>query len=419
MELRNLALRNSHSGRTDSYSLGTMKLSSLTQALGSLLACTVLELISAPTLAAEHLGEDVRASGSASMQAAEAEAEQVQAEAPKFYSIISPHLNMGPEPPEIRCMRDLWIPHSGIEGMPDDFHRTEEQARALAERVLDLARSGRDFVQLIREYSGAKSARFGGSMGVFPPGMLQKSVEDFLFSAELGEVSQVFDDLSEGFHILQRVEARAACRVIQIRGVEREQEDFARQLLKQLSEGADFATLAREHSADARSAALGGAWRIYERGTQDRLVKAAAFDNPLGGLSLHKGASSYYIVKRVEIDSIDPSVAEQNFIRLRSIFLSWDEAALGLIPNPRTIDECEILANELVRRITEGEDMGELARQFNDDPTGRERAGDLGWLHRRQPKLPAWMNKSFQLQVGELAQPIPLKGGWVILRREG
>ncbi len=396
-----------------------MKFLSLTQTLGSLLACTVLNLNSAPSFGAEPWDGGERALGSASVQAAEAEAEQVQAETPKYYSIISPHLNMGPEPPELRCMRDLWIPHSGIEGMPKDLNRTEEQARALAERVVELARSGMDFKQLVRQYSGAKSARFGGSMGVFPPGMLQESVEDFLFSAELGEVSPVFDDLSEGFHILQRVEARAACRVIQIQGVEQEQAEFARKLLQQLSEGADFAALAREHSADSRTAALGGAWRIYERGTQDRLVKAAAFDNSLGEVSLLKGASSYYIVKRVEIDSVDPSVAEENFIRLRSIFLSWDGAASGLIPNPRTIEECEILADELLRRITEGEDMGELARQFNDDPTGREREGDLGWLHRRQPKLPAWMNKSFQLRVGELAQPIPLKGGWIILRREG
>mgnify|MGYP001287554552 CR=1 FL=1 len=48
-----------------------------------------------------------------------------------------------------------------------------------------------------------------------------------------------------------------------------------------------------------------------------------------------------------------------------------------------------------------------IASFSNDDPGGRERAGDLGWVHRRMPGLPLYLQTAFLLKTGEVAAPTP------------
>jgi hypothetical protein len=46
------------------------------------------------------------------------------------------------------------------------------------------------------------------------------------------------------------------------------------------------------------------------------------------------------------------------------------------------------IADALVSpRIQKGEELRKVAAEFNDDPGGKERGGDLGWIHRGSPNL--------------------------------
>ncbi len=62
-------------------------------------------------------------------------------------------------------------------------------------------------------------------------------------------------------------------------------EEEAQQLLDQLAEGADFATLAQEHSIDTASGIYGGSLGAFTRGQMVEEFENAAFSTPVGEIS--------------------------------------------------------------------------------------------------------------------------------------
>jgi parvulin-like peptidyl-prolyl isomerase len=95
------------------------------------------------------------------------------------------------------------------------------------------------------------------------------------------------------------------------------------------------------------------------------------------------------------------------------------DGARGADPRlERSHQEAFELARGIAERVRGGEDMAELARRHDDDRGGRERAGDLGWLRRKSPQVPEFVDRVFLVGVGEVVEPIPSEWGWVVLRRE-
>ncbi len=146
-----------------------------------------------------------------------------------------------------------------------------EQGRARAEKVLAEARAGGDFSALAASHSDAGDALKGGQMGWRPSDRLPEIFGGALRVLKPGEVSDVLRSPA-GFHILKLIERRGAdvdqnlvqthLRHILIKTSEVVSEADAQRRLAELRErivtgGADFATLARQYSADA-SAAKGG-----------------------------------------------------------------------------------------------------------------------------------------------------------------
>jgi len=72
---------------------------------------------------------------------------------------------------------------------------------------------------------------------------------------------------------------------------------------------------------------------------------------------------------------------------------------------------------ELRARAAAGEDFAELARAATEEPTARERAGDLGWIHRAHPGRSRLLDGLFVVEPGTLGEPLAFRGGWVVLRR--
>ncbi|CRR50605.1 Peptidyl-prolyl cis-trans isomerase SurA [Pseudomonas aeruginosa] len=81
----------------------------------------------------------------------------------------------------------------------------------------------------------------------------------------------------------------------------------------------------------------------------------------------------------------------------------------------RSEAETEKLAQKLYERIQSGEDFGELAKSFSEDPGSALNGGDLNWIDPEAlvPEFRQVMNDTPQ---GELSKPFRSQFGWHILQ---
>lgn len=78
-----------------------------------------------------------------------------------------------------------------------------EKKRALAEKVLEMAKSGKDFADLARKYSDdAGSAIKGGELGYFVRGSMVPDFENVAFALKPGQFSDIVETLF-GYHIIK------------------------------------------------------------------------------------------------------------------------------------------------------------------------------------------------------------------------
>ncbi len=333
-------------------------------------------------------------------------------------SLFGAQLFRDEAPPEVRAARHILLLHREVERIDPAVTRSREEALALAAGLSERARSGEDFELLTSEFSEAPTRMHGGGLGSFVPGVLEEALDRFLFAAQPGEISGPLDAPS-GVHVLQRVDAHAGVLAIQIADASEAGRARADGLVHRLELGEDFAALAREFSEDPPSRAHGGQYAVFERGAADTLLKREVFRMTPGSTSGPiRSPLGWHILRRVPPEQIAAELWEVRFVRLRAILLAHEESR-GVVPFPgRTRDAAVELARELRARIVAGADMAELARQLDDDPGGRERGGDLGWIHRGTPGLPEWMNRAWLEPVGWLSPVISTPAGVLLLRRE-
>ena len=322
------------------------------------------------------------------------------------------------EPPQGRALRALIVIHSEAVGAARSVRRTRDEARALAQALREQLVRGADFAVVARERSDHASARYAGVLGTVWPGMLPPELDAYLLTAEFGELSDVIET-EAGFHILQRIERDVAWRQIQVEGTGPQSRARCQGLLERLRGGEDFGAVARAESDDHLTAARGGVAGIYQRGPRDALLKAAAFEAGIGELvGPIETPFALFLLQRLEPGGVDPSLREIAAIRVRAILIAFTGAAGSDPMLARSSQDAGILAGELAERIQGGEDMVALARAWNDDPGGRERAGDLGWILRQASDMPTFLDQVFTVEAGDLLGPIATDIGWVVMRRE-
>ncbi len=316
------------------------------------------------------------------------------------------------KPPESRALRAIVIASTAPKsGPPTDADcKRAEQVRA---QVV----AGVSFEDLVARFSSGPTRESAGMLGVFVPGMLAPPIDRFLFAAAVGDVSPVLE-VSGSLEIVQRVEKDAGCAMIEIDGRRADAKQRADEVGSALRAGGDFAALAKQWSDDLPSAARGGQYKIFERGPNDQLIKKAVFELSIGQIAGPiESPVGLHFVKRLALDQIDPSLAEQNLIRARAIVVSWSRGHFSDPNLQRTQDEAQVLAKDLALRIQNGEDFGALAAYYDDEPEGRARGGDLGWLRRRSPQVPGLLDPLFLQPVGAVLGPIGSTAGWVLVQR--
>jgi peptidyl-prolyl cis-trans isomerase C len=78
------------------------------------------------------------------------------------------------------------------------------------------------------------------------------------------------------------------------------------------------------------------------------------------------------------------------------------------------------LANEIKARLDKGEDFATVAKETSEEPTTKNRGGDLGLISKNDSRMTSrgWgplVDKAFEMKVGEIAGPIKTNQGYHII----
>ena len=114
---------------------------------------------------------------------------------------------------------------------------------------------------------------------------------------------------------------------VRVRHILVESEEEARQLVQQLKQGADFATLAKEHSKDVFTRDNGGDLGFFPRGLSGLPpeVEKVAFSLDPGQVSEVKSYFGYHVIQVVEKDSDRPLSDEMKRLYRERGFRKWLE----------------------------------------------------------------------------------------------
>ena len=199
-------------------------------------------------------------------------------------------------------------------------------------------------------------------------------------------------------HILLSV--KSGLSEIEIEAIENE----AVSLLERLEDGEGFEKLAASYSA-GQKALEGGflGWR-----TSAELP--SLFAEVVTGLTVGEVAqpvrsgAGFHILKLTEkrgntVKFLDQTLARHILVQPSEI---------------RTENQAEILINDIFKRLKEGEDFKQLARQFSEDPGSKMDGGELGWSN------PGDYDPAFEMtlnatEIGQLSEPVKSSFGWHII----
>lgn len=226
-----------------------------------------------------------------------------------------------------------------------------------------------------------------------------RDVDELLASPFFKE--QISDEYRLGHILLEVAPQLSAAAVEAVR-------EKAQGLVAALREGADFAATAVEHSS-APTALDGGdlGWRKASRIPSrfaDQVIdlETGAVAGPF------KDSSGFHIVKVIDRRGASQQRAEQTLVR--HILLS--PSAI------RSDAQTRAAVEEIHARVVAGEDFGELAKEYSEDPGTRLAGGDLGWTT-TEGLDPAFQRIMNLTAVDELSAPFQSSFGWHILEVRG
>jgi hypothetical protein len=206
----------------------------------------------------------------------------------------------------------------------------------------------------------------------------------------------------------------------------------AAEVAQSLAAGADFLELAARYNEDSGLRERQGAFAVLERGPRDVLLKKLAFElAPKVVSAPQQWPMGLTWVRAEDPAGFAPELVEPSFVRLRALLISYEGARLapaGARAQPeakRFLDELRARA-QAQRQANETHDpalyaqdvYARLCAAFTDEPGGRERSGDLGWIHRDLPNCPDPLLRSLVLPVGGLSEVLSDARGFWLVRRE-
>lgn len=214
------------------------------------------------------------------------------------------------------CAAIIVVSWQGAEHAPAGVTRTEADARARAQELLQRVERGEDFAAIARAESDAPSSRpRGGVMGTYTRSdwpAIHQALRDPVFALQVGQWSEVIA-APYGYVIAKRCAVEKIHTrhiLVRYRGARNAGEDVTRpkeeasrlaaEIRAQVTAaGADFAAIARERSEDS-SAARGGDLGLQGRGRLALAYEEAAFALEPNGISqVVESEFGYHVIQRL------------------------------------------------------------------------------------------------------------------------
>ncbi|KEA63292.1 Survival protein SurA precursor (Peptidyl-prolyl cis-trans isomerase SurA) [Marinobacterium lacunae] len=178
-------------------------------------------------------------------------------------------------------------------------------------------------------------------------------------------------------------------------------------IYQKLNDGADFPELAVANS-DASNALNGGdlGWRAEKELPSDlasaiRSLHPGQYSRPI------RTPAGFHILMVRDKRGDQQTLIEQT--KVSHILITPNEI--------RNSTQARQLAEDLYRRLQEGQPFDELARQYSDDAASGSQGGELGWTQPGQmvPEFEQAMNAT---EIGQISAPFESRFGWHILKVE-
>jgi parvulin-like peptidyl-prolyl isomerase len=166
----------------------------------------------------------------------------------------------------------------------------------------------------------------------------------------------------------QLVEKLALTQLLMARATEADRKKAEEKVVRLIAEQKEKAETQARFDAQVRAAGLNPA--TFEAQLRERAICEEVLERELAfqlGITPEK-VRSYY-------DQNPGPFRQPERVRLQQIVLSTRHAS-GAPLNDVDKAEKRHLAERLLERLRKGEDIGALAREFSDDPTGRDRNGE-------------------------------------------
>jgi len=210
-------------------------------------------------------------------------------------------------------------------------------------------------------------------------------------------------------HERRKVEYRASHIYIAMDSVRNKEqaESFANELIARLAKGEDFTKLAAEHSMDKNTAPRGGDVYYFTAG----MINLPAIEDAVYSLKTGEvfqkplfTGYGFHIIKATEIRP------RRNSLRAQHILISSRDS-VGTVDTAKALTKIQ----EIEKRIKNGEDFGDLAFKYSDDPGSKDKKGDLGFFDRGR-MVPEFDQAAFNLKVGEISNIVKTQFGYHLIK---
>ncbi len=178
----------------------------------------------------------------------------------------------------------------------------------------------------------------------------------------------------------------------------------AQDILKRLGEGESFEKLAATYSA-GQKALEGGflGWRTTAE-LPTLFAETVSFLQVGETSDLIRSGAGFHILRLNDKRGNTVKFMDQTLSR--HILVQPSEI--------RTENQAELLIKDIHRRLLEGEDFKQLARQYSEDPGSKMDGGNLGWANPGDYD-PAFEKTLNATQIGEISEPVQSSFGWHII----
>ena len=223
----------------------------------------------------------------------------------------------------------------------------------------------------------------------------EQEIENFINSEEgRTELAEQYDVQ----HIL--VSVKSGLNENELRAIKEKAQD----ILERIEEGESFEKLATTYSAGQK--ALEGGFLGWRTSAELPTLFAKTVSSlKIGETSeLIRSGAGFHILKLNDKRGNTVKFMDQTLSR--HILVQPSEI--------RTENQAEILIREIYRRLLEGEDFKQLARQYSEDPGSKMDGGNLGWANPGEYD-PAFEKTLNATEIGQISEPVKSTFGWHIL----